>query len=59
MPGNVVIERGIGGLGEDSVINVTQVFTLDRSDLIELLGTLPTAKLRKIDTGLAQVFGLD
>ena len=59
MPGNVIVERGIGGLKEDSVINVTQVFTLDKSDLIELLGTLPSEKLGRIDKGLAQVFALD
>lgn len=59
MPGNVFIGRGTGGLWEDSVINVTQVYTLDKSDLLELLGTLPVEKLRKIDTGLAQVFALD
>ncbi len=59
MPGNVLVQRGIGGLTENSVINVTQVYTLDKSDLLELLGTLPTAKLAKIDSGLAQVLGLD
>ena len=59
MPGNVLVERGVGGLREDSVINVTQVFTLDKSDLIELLGTLPIEKLERIDAGLAQVLALD
>ena len=58
MPGNVLVERGVGGLKEDSVINVTQVFTLDRSDLLELLGTLPTERIEKINAGLAQVLSL-
>ncbi|MCC6327918.1 MAG: type II toxin-antitoxin system PemK/MazF family toxin [Acidobacteria bacterium] len=59
MPGNVFVERGVGGLRDDAVINVTQVFTLDKLDLLELLGTLPVEKLLKIDAGLAQVFSLD
>ncbi|MGD9561548.1 MAG: type II toxin-antitoxin system PemK/MazF family toxin [Pyrinomonadaceae bacterium] len=59
MPGNVLVERGVGGLREDSVINVTQVYTLDKSDLIELLGNLPVEKLGKINDGLAQVLALD
>lgn len=59
MPGNVLVEQGIGGLRETSVINVTQLFTLDKSDLIEQLGTLPADKLEKIDAGLAQALSLD
>lgn len=59
IPGNVLIEGGTGGLRENSVINVTQVFTLDKSDLIEQLGTLPPDKLAKMDAGLAEVLALD
>lgn len=58
MPGNVLIERGIGGLKEDSVINVTQLYTLDRTDLMDLWGTLPREKMEKIDRGLRLVLSL-
>lgn len=59
MPGNVLVESGVGGLKEDSVINVTQLFTLDKTDLLELWGSLPSGKLGKINDGLTQTLSLD
>jgi mRNA interferase MazF len=58
MPGNAFISRGIGGLKEDSVVNITQLFTVDKSDLLELLGTLPQSSLDQIDKGLRLVLSL-
>jgi mRNA interferase MazF len=55
MPGNVLVERGVGGLKEDSVVNVTQLYTIDKTDLLEHLGVLPKDKLKKIDSGLKLV----
>ena len=59
MPGNVLVESGMGGLREDSVINVTQLYTLDRSDLLELWGNLPHEKLDKLNDGLVQILELN
>ncbi|MGB7207386.1 MAG: type II toxin-antitoxin system PemK/MazF family toxin [Pyrinomonadaceae bacterium] len=59
MPGNVPVSRGIGGLVEDSVINITQLFTLDRDDLIEHLGELSAEKIDQVDKGLRLVLSLD
>lgn len=59
MPGNVSVLRGIGGLVEDSVVNITQLFTLDRDDLIEHLGTLPKEKMEQVDRGLRLVLSLN
>jgi mRNA-degrading endonuclease toxin of MazEF toxin-antitoxin module len=59
MPGNVLVERGVAGMRENSVVNVAQLFTLDRSDLLELWGRLPNDKLEKLNEGLAQVIGLE
>ena len=58
MPGNVLVERGVGGLREDSVINVTQLFTIDRTDLLDYLGRLPQNKIEKMDEGLRLVLSL-
>ncbi|MGI8939647.1 MAG: type II toxin-antitoxin system PemK/MazF family toxin [Iamia sp.] len=55
MPGNVGLPAELTGLAEDSVVNVTQVATVDRADLIEQIGTLPPALLEQIDGGLALV----
>ena len=59
MPGNVLVEKGLGGMREDSVINVTQLFTIDKSDMLEFLGTLPSERIEKIDEGLSQVLSLE
>ena len=58
MPGNVFVERGIGGLREDSVVNVTQLFTVDQSDLLEYWGKMPQDKIELIDKGLRLVLSL-
>src|SRR5687768_12732084 len=41
MPGNVVSPAAATGLPEDSVANVTQVVTIDRSDLGDPAGSVP------------------
>lgn len=58
MPGNVLIEQGVGGMKEDSVINITRLFTVDRTDLVEYLGKLPNNKIEEIDDGLRLVLSL-
>lgn len=59
MPGNVSVESGFGGLKEDSVINITQLFTLDKSDLLELLGTLPRSTVEQVNKGLRLVLSIE
>ena len=57
-PGNVHLRRDTVGLERDSVINVTQLLTLDKRLLVEPIGSLPAAKHRQLDDGLAQVLAL-
>jgi len=58
MPGNVFVEMGVGGLREDSVINISQLFTLDRADMLEYLGELPEGKIKLVEEGLRLVLAL-
>ena len=58
MPGNVFVEKGDGGLNEDSVINVTQLYTLDAADLLEFMGILPPNLSEDVDEGLRLVLSL-
>lgn len=58
MPGNVAIPGGIAGLKDDSVVNVTQLFTIDKSDLLEFWGQLPSEALTQLDVGLRLVLHL-
>jgi mRNA interferase MazF len=56
--GNVFLPAGTGGLDRDSVINVSQVFTLDRSLIRSLIGTLPHTFVRQMDGGLRLMLDL-
>jgi len=58
-PGNVLIRASESGLPKDSVANVSQVVTLDRSILEERAGKLGGRLLAKIDDGLRLVLSLD
>ena len=57
-PGNVLVPAQGSGLPKDSVANVSQLITVDRSDLQELAGRLDAATLRRVDLGLRLVLNL-
>ena len=57
-PGNVSLGRRGGGLSRESVVNVSQLLTLDRRFLTEKAGRLPAAKLRELQDGLRLVLAL-
>ena len=58
MPGNVLLSKRRTGLTEESVVNITQLFTIDRNDLLEFIGTLSAKKMEQIDKGLRLVLSL-
>ena len=58
MPGNVFLPASATGLPKDSVVNVTALVTLDKEDLIEPAGTVPTYVMADIDRGLRRVLDL-
>ena len=57
-PGNVLLPRKESGLPRDSVANISQVITIDRSFLVERIRTLPSRILEEIDAGLRLVLEL-
>ena len=57
-PGNVVIARGTAGLPKTSVVNVTQIATVDKAALFEEIGQVDDALLATIATGLRRSFTL-
>ena len=59
MPGNVRLGRGEANLPRPSVVNVTQLRTVDRERLAERIGALSPARIDQIRRGLALVFGCD
>ena len=57
-PGNVILPSGAGGLDRESVVNVSQLATVDKDQLVERLGTLSAGFMRQVDVGLSLVLGL-
>jgi mRNA interferase MazF len=58
IPGNVQILKGTAGLDRESVVNLTQLLTLDKDDLDTRVGRLPLPLVREVDEGLRQVLEL-
>jgi mRNA interferase MazF len=56
--GNVLLTTRQSGLSKDSVVNVTQLFTIDESLLLEYVETLSEQKMEQIDKGLRLVLSL-
>ena len=54
-PGNVLLEANEGGLPKPSVVVVSQLFTVDKSDLTEHIGTLSKKRVRQILDGMRLV----
>jgi len=57
-PGNVRISKSVSGLGKASVINVSQVLTLDRDYLTARVKALPANTLNEVNSGLSLCLGL-
>jgi mRNA interferase MazF len=57
-PGNVQIAVRGTNLSRPSVVNVSQIITLDRTDLTERLGRLNPELLRQVESGLRLVLSL-
>jgi len=56
--GNVRIGKADSGLAKPSVVNVSQLFTVDRPLLAERVRALPTDAMRRVDDGLRLALGL-
>ena len=57
-PGNVFLAEGVAGLKKDSIVNVTQLLTLDRIFLTEFMGNIPPRLLAAVDAGLRLAMSL-
>jgi len=57
-PGNVLLPKKGSGLSRDSVVNVSQLVTINKSYLTERIGRLSAAQLQQLDQGLRLVLDL-
>ncbi|MBI2909654.1 MAG: type II toxin-antitoxin system PemK/MazF family toxin [Chloroflexi bacterium] len=51
-PGNVLLEEGEANLPKQSVVNVTQIFTVDKRDLAEKIGSLSRSRMAQVLEGI-------
>lgn len=59
LPGNTLVQADVvAGLDEDSVVNVTQIATIDRGAVEERIGSLPDWLMAEVDSGLARALAL-
>jgi mRNA interferase MazF len=57
-PGNVRVRARAGGLGRESVVNVSQLITVDRRLLTERIGRLGPELMRDVDSGVRLALAL-
>jgi mRNA interferase MazF len=57
-PGNVRLGKGDSGLAKTSVVNVSQLVTLDREALTQRVRALPAEVMRSVDEGLRLALGI-
>jgi mRNA interferase MazF len=51
-PGNVLLKKGEGNLKKDSVVNISQIITVDKLNLIEKIGSLSSSRVKQIIEGV-------
>ena len=51
-PGNVLLEQGEANLPKQSMVNVSQIFTVDQRDLVETIGALSRQRVGQILDGI-------
>lgn len=52
VPGNVALEKGEANLPKSTVVNVSQIFTIDKLQLGEYIGTLSPKRIEQILDGI-------
>jgi len=51
-PGNVSLDKGEANLPKKSVVNISQIYTVNKSDLVEKIGQVSEKRMYKILEGL-------
>ncbi|WP_382306888.1 type II toxin-antitoxin system PemK/MazF family toxin [Herbiconiux sp. UC225_62] len=57
-PGNVFLPSTASGLTKDSVVNVTQLSTVDKEDLRDRVAEIPSYLLDEVERGMRLVLAL-
>ena len=55
-PGNVLLKKGEANLPKASVVNVSQILTVDKAELVESIGRLSRTAAEAVRDGLQMLF---
>ena len=55
-PGNVLLKKGEANLSKASVVNVSQILTIDKAELVEYTGKLSVTAAGSVRDGLHLLF---
>ena len=58
-PANILLEKADSGLERSSVINFSQILTLDKTYFIQLVSMLSKSQIQKINKSLKVIFDID
>ena len=56
MPGSIILEKGDSGLDKTSVINFSQIATIDKTRLVGQISMLPKKYIEKINESIRFIF---
>lgn len=51
-PGNILLSKGEANLNKQCVVNISQIITVDKNDLVEKIGMLSTSRVNQILYGV-------
>ncbi len=51
-PGNVLLKKGEANLSKASVVNVSQIYTVNKDELTEKIGNVSAERMQKIIAGV-------
>ena len=51
-PGNVMPNKGEANLTKESIINITQIFTVDKRDIVEKIGSISSERMTQVLEGI-------
>ena len=52
VPGNVLLSKGEANLKKASVVNVSQIVTVDKANLIDKIGALSQSRIKQVIEGI-------
>ncbi len=58
LPGNVILQQGEANLPKRSVVNMTQIKTVDKNSLKEMIGSLTKGRLAEVYDGVKLVMDI-